>query len=74
MFTDPYGDLEITFTKTLWKNRMNLVIGGKNLLNNYIRTVTGYREYGQEGYQPSRYGALNYGRTWFVKLNVKLIK
>jgi outer membrane receptor for ferrienterochelin and colicins len=74
VFVDPYGDLEVTFTKNLWKNRIYLVIGGKNLLNNYIRTISGYRDFGQSDFQDSRYGTLNYGRTYFVKLNVKLIR
>ena len=74
VFTDPFGDLEITFTKTLWKERLNLVVGGKNLLNNYERTTSGYRDYGQEGYQPYRDSPLNYGRTCFVKLNLRFIR
>ncbi|MEN8157218.1 MAG: TonB-dependent receptor [Bacteroidota bacterium] len=74
VYTDPYGDLEVSLTKTLLKKRLSLIVGGKNLLNNYIRTVAGYRNFGQSNYQESRYGTLNYGRTYFVKLNVKLIK
>ena len=74
VFTDPYGDLEITFTKTLWKNRMNIVLGGKNLLDNYHRRTYGYRDFGQEVYQSEYLGPLNYGRTYFVKMNLKFIR
>ena len=74
VFTDPFGDLEITFTKSLWKQRINLVVGGKNLLNNYEGTTSGYRNYGQEGYQSSYNRPLNYGRTYFVKLNLSFIR
>ena len=74
IYTDPYGDLEITFSKTLWKNRINLVLGGKNLFDNYKKRTWGYRDYGQEDYQSDYYGPLNYGRTYFVKMNLKFIK
>ncbi len=74
VFTDPFGDLEITFSKSLWKERMNIVLGGKNLFNNYERRTSGYRDFGEGDYQPEYLGPLNYGRTYFVKLNVKLVK
>lgn len=74
VFTDPFGDLELTFTKNLWKNRLTLVVGGKNLLDNYERRTWGYRDFGEDDYQYEYFGPLNYGRTWFVKLNVKLVK
>ncbi len=74
VYTDPYGDLEVTFSKTLWKNRLNIVVGGKNLFNNYERRTSGYRDFGQEDYQSEYFGPLNYGRTYFVKMNLKFIK
>lgn len=74
VFTDPYADLEFTVTKTLWKDRLSVIIGGKNLLDNYVRRTAGFRDYGQDNYQYEYIGALNYGRTWFVKLNLRLIK
>ncbi|MFC2080110.1 TonB-dependent receptor domain-containing protein [Bacteroidota bacterium] len=74
VYTDPYGDLEITVTKTLWKNKLNLVLGGKNLFNNIEGRITGYRDYGQRDFQETYYNPLNYGRIFFVKLNLKLIK
>jgi outer membrane receptor for ferrienterochelin and colicins len=68
VFTDPFGDLEVTLTKNFWKNRLNLVLGGKNLLNNYDVMSSGYRDYGEPGYQPTYYRPLNYGRTYFIKV------
>jgi outer membrane receptor for ferrienterochelin and colicins len=72
VFTDPYGDLEITITKSLWNNRLIFILGGKNLLNNIEGRTSGYRNYGQDGYQDSYSSPLNYGRTYFIKLNFKL--
>ena len=72
VFTDPFGDMEITITKTFWRNRMNIVLGGKNLFNNFEGRTSGYIDYGQEGFQPSYSNPLNYGRTYFMKMNFKL--
>lgn len=72
VFTDPYGDLEFSMTRSLWKSRLILVLGGKNLLNNIEKRISGYRDYGQPGYQNSYTSPLNYGRTYFVKVNLNL--
>jgi outer membrane receptor for ferrienterochelin and colicins len=74
VFTDSYGDLEITITKSLWKNRLNLVLGGKNLFNNIEGKTSGYKDYGQEDYQASYSSPLNYGRTYFIKMNFKFTR
>jgi outer membrane receptor for ferrienterochelin and colicins len=74
VFTDSYGDLEVTFTKSLWKQRINIVVGARNLLNNYTRRTYGYRDYGDSDYQYEYFGSLNYGRTYFVKINLKFIQ
>jgi outer membrane receptor for ferrienterochelin and colicins len=74
VFTAPFGDLEVTFSKSLWKQRLDIVVGGKNLLNNHEGTTSGYRDYGQEGYQSTYDRPLNYGRTYFVKLNLRFIR
>lgn len=74
VFTDPFGDLELTFTKNLWKNRLTLVVGGKNLFDNYGGRTYGYEDFGESDYEYERKIPLNYGRTWFVKLNLKLMK
>ena len=67
VYTDPFGDIEITITKLFWKNRLTLVVGGKNLLDNYER-----RTYGYKGETYEYLGPMNYGRTFFLKLNLKL--
>lgn len=74
VYKDPYGDAEITLSKNLWKNRINLVLGAKNLLNNYEGITSGFRDYGDADFQESYLNPLNYGRTWFFKLNVKISK
>ena len=67
VYTDPFGDVEVTVTKLFWKNRLTLVVGGKNLLDNYER-----RTYGYKGETYEYLGPMNYGRTFFLKLNLKL--
>lgn len=74
VFTDPHGDMEITITKIFWRNRLNLVLGGKNLFNNFKGRTSEYRDYGQAVYQSTYYSPLNYGRSYFFKLNFKLNK
>lgn len=69
VFTQPYADLEATVTQNLWKNRLTVVAGGKNLLNFYEGETTGYQTD-----QEIQYNPLYYGRILFVKLNVKLMK
>ncbi len=72
IYTDPYGDLELTLTKQVWKNRITIIAGGKNLLDNYEGITTGYRDFGEDGFTPVRIRPVNYGMTWFLKLNMKL--
>ncbi|MEN8120699.1 MAG: TonB-dependent receptor [Bacteroidota bacterium] len=67
VYTDPFGEVEATVSKLFWKNRLTVILGGKNLLNNYSSRTYGYRYDYDE-----RYGPKNYGRTFFVKLNLKL--
>ena len=60
---DVYGDVEASVTNLLWKDKISLVIGGKNLLDNdYI----GYSD-GSFSNQPTAFG-----RYYFIKLNIKL--
>lgn len=68
VYTQPYGDLEATVTQNFWKNRLTLVVGGKNLLNYYEGVTTGYQDEASIVYNP-----LYYGRVWFMKLNLKLM-
>ena len=67
VYTDAFGDVESTVSKLLWKNRLTIVVGGKNLLDNYSSRTYGYRYDLDDSYGPK-----NYGRTFFLKLNLKL--
>ena len=71
VYTESYSDLEITFSKQFFSNRMNVVIGGKNLFDNYTSRTFGY--------EPSNnlpngeiYSPVNFGRTFFAKINFRL--
>ncbi|RLD65103.1 MAG: hypothetical protein DRI95_09435 [Bacteroidetes bacterium] len=66
VYTEPYGDIELTVSKLLWKDRFIIVLGGKNLLDNYTKKTYGYRDDREDRYSP-----INYGRTFFLKLNFK---
>jgi len=67
VYTEAFGDIEATISKLFWKNRLTIILGGKNLLDNYSRRTYGYR-----GDDPEYLGPRYYGRTFFVKLNLKL--
>lgn len=58
-----YGYMEATVTKLFWKNRISMVIGGKNLLN--VKYV-GYDDGNLENTPTA------FGRYLFVKLNINL--
>jgi hypothetical protein len=67
VYTDPFADLEFTVTKLFWKNRLTVVLGGRNLMNNYERRTYGYR-----GDQDAFLSPINYGRTFFLRVNLQL--
>lgn len=67
VYTEPYGDVEVTVSKLFWKNRLTVVLGGKNLLDNYSSRTYGYMDDREDRYAP-----INYGRTFFIKLNLKI--
>ncbi len=68
VYTESYSDLEITFSKQLYNNRINLVAGGKNLFDNYTQRTFGYRN------TDNIYSPINFGRTFFIKMNFRLTK
>ncbi|MDA3822142.1 MAG: TonB-dependent receptor, partial [Bacteroidales bacterium] len=43
--TAAFGDVELTLSKNFWKNKISLVLGAKNLLNNYEGITSGYIDY-----------------------------
>jgi outer membrane receptor for ferrienterochelin and colicins len=63
IYTEPFSDLEVTLSKQFIKDKLNVVIGGKNLLDNYSSRTYGYLD-GSEFLSP-----INYGRTYFIKAN-----
>lgn len=65
--TEPYADIEATISKQLWKERIMLIAGGKNLADNYSNRTYGYR-----GEREDYYAPVNYGRTFFIKMIIKL--
>ena len=67
VYTEAHGDIEATITKLLWKNRLSVVLGGKNLLDNYSSKTYGYRKIPNEYLSP-----IGYGRTFFIKLKLNL--
>ena len=67
VFTEAYSDLEITFGRKFLNDRLNVVIGGKNLFDNYTSRTYGYRPTTSNP-NDDRYSAINLGRTYFTKL------
>ncbi|MBO3099740.1 TonB-dependent receptor [Gelidibacter pelagius] len=65
VYKESMSDLETTLSKKFFKNKLDLVIGGKNLFDNYWSRTYGY-ENGQEFRSP-----INYGRTFFAKVNYR---
>lgn len=63
LFMDPYNTLDINISKWFWKRKVNFQIGGKNLFNNTNINVPGD--------DPK---AVNWGRTFFVRLQFKFNK
>ncbi|MEN8194298.1 MAG: TonB-dependent receptor, partial [Bacteroidota bacterium] len=67
VFTEAYSDFELTLSKQLLKKRLNVVVGGKNLFDNYV--IRSYGDHNYESFSPR-----NYGRNFFIKANFKLTK
>ena len=61
IYTESFNDLEVTLSKQFFSNKLNVVIGGKNLFDNYSSRTYGYLD-GTEFLSP-----INYGRTFFAK-------
>jgi len=71
-YMDSYNTLDINASRWFWKRRINLQIGGKNLFNNTNIDITG----GQSGGTHSGGGSesVNWGRTFFIRLQFKFNK
>jgi outer membrane receptor for ferrienterochelin and colicins len=65
VYTESYNDLEVTLSKQFINNKLNLIVGGKNLFDNYSTRTYGYED-GNDNLSP-----LNYGRTYFIRANYR---
>lgn len=65
VYKESMSDLEATLSKKFFKNKLDIIVGGKNLFNNYSSRTYGYKN-GQEFFSP-----INYGRTFFAKANYR---
>jgi len=72
VFTESYSDLEVTFGKQFFDNKLNIVVGGKNLFDNYVLRTVGYRLTADT--DDDRHAAINLGRTYFAKMILSLNK
>jgi len=71
-FVYSYNTLDVTLTRNFWKERILLTCGAKNLLNVTNVATNGAIPFGHEG---STDGAeINWGRTYFVSLNLHFAK
>ena len=68
VYTESFSDLEISLSKQFFKDKLSLVVGGKNLFDNYSSRSYGYMD-GSEFLSP-----INYGRTYFAKAIFRLTK
>lgn len=66
VYKEAFSDLEISLSKKFLKNKLDVIVGGKNLFNNYKSRIYGY-ESGEDILSP-----INYGRTVFAKVNIRL--
>jgi len=67
VYTEAFADIEASVTKLLWKEKISLILGAKNLLNYYEK-----RTYGYKGDQAEYLGPHYYGRVFFIKMNFKI--
>lgn len=63
IFTEALSDLELTASKQFFKNKLNVVVGSKNIFDNYSSRRYGYVD-GREFLSP-----INYGISFFTKAN-----
>lgn len=67
-----YQTLDINASKWFWQRRVNVQVGGKNLFNNTNVDITGGQSGGVHSGGDSE--AVNWGRTFFVRLQFKFNK
>lgn len=70
---DAYQTLDINVSKWFFKRRMNIQVGGKNLFNNTNIDVSGSQGGGVHSVSGGSV-PLNWGRTFFVKFQLRINK
>lgn len=70
-FISAYNTMDITVSKFLWKRRINITTGCKNLMN--VRNVQANVQGGVHG-AGSNTAPMAWGRTVFIKLDINLTK
>lgn len=70
-FIGDYHFLNLSFSKKIWKTRIHLTGGIKNLLDTQTVPVSGASTGGTHSNSGSAL-LLNWGRTYFVRLNIRL--
>lgn len=72
-WVDSYNTLDITIGKWFYKRRIYLQTGGKNLFNNTNIGITGASQGGIHSGSNNTV-AVNWGRTFFVRLQIRINK
>jgi outer membrane receptor for ferrienterochelin and colicins len=73
-FMSPYQTLDINAGKWLWKRRINLQVGAKNLFDNTEVDISGSTGGTSHASADGGSSAVNWGRTFFVKLQFRFNK
>ncbi len=73
-FMDPYHTLDANASIWLWKRRINLQAGAKNLFDNTEIGISGDSQGGSHANNDGSTAAVNWGRTFFVKLQFRFNK
>ena len=71
-YMDSYNTLDVNASKWMWKRRINLQIGAKNLFDNTDIFVSGGK--GSGAHSNSGSESVNWGRTFFIRLQFKFNK
>jgi len=70
-YMNSYNTLDINVSRWFWKRRVNVQVGGKNLFNNTDIDISEGNNTGVHGGGPE---SVNWGRTFFIRLQFKFNK
>lgn len=71
-YVQSYNTLDVNISRWFWKRRINLQVGAKNLFNNTNINITGGYSGGVHSGGTSE--SVNWGRTFFIRLQFKFHK